>query len=139
MIPINNPGVEVKTTERKLKIFGLVMLILISIFCFAVVSIFNSKNQDKQDEINSKAEKREAAAITQRDKYSAQNLILTNKVSNIEKDVKDSRARIINIQSNYQKSQIEIQKLKNEKNYIPNNATLSEQSTFLSGYKYKPY
>ena len=47
--------------------------------------------------------------------------------------------KLLDISKNYKQSLIEINKLKNEKIYIPLDVTPGEQHKFLSDYVYKPY
>ena len=108
--------------DSKIKEFlwGLLVVVVISAFTLVVVKIYTEKSDIKHQttlqEINKKAE-----------------------ISSIEKDIKISKTNWDKFQKDYLKNTNELNKLKNEKNYVTDNATDTEQSAYISNYEYKPY
>ena len=131
--------------DSKIKEFlwGLLVVVVISAFTLVVVKIYTEKSDIKHQttlqEINKKAEIREQKAILAREVAQGLDRQNLGKLTNIEKDIKISKNNWDKFQKEYLKNTNELNKLKNEKNYVTDNATDTEQSAYISNYEYKPY
>lgn len=131
--------------NNKLKKFlwGLTMVILVSLFTYIVVKIFNDRSDAKYqaslEKINSNSEKRKLEITKILD--SAQQRIDRNynAVNILNNDFKKYNTNLNKYQLDLSNSLNQLNKIKDEKNYVPINATISEQSSYISGYKYQPY
>lgn len=133
---------EVLIDLKRYKIYWIVMLILFLIFSIVVVRSINNANEKeiaKIEEANKKAERRELEATIKADSATKESRMLFNKVSGLE-DQLSSQTKLLNkIESGYNKSLNELIKIKDEKVYIPNNVSSTEQFKFISDYKYSEY
>lgn len=136
---------QIMTINPKVREFlwGLVMVILVSLFTYTVVKIFTERSDKKYQEsllkISQEAERREAKAIMQRDSAAMRDELNYQKVSNLEFEILNQRDSWNKFQKNYEKSLNELKQIKNEKEYIPTTATANEQFDFISNYKYESY
>lgn len=136
---------QIMTINPKVREFlwGLVMVILVSLFTYTVVKIFTERSDKKYQEsllkITQEAERREAKAIMQRDSAAMRDELNYQKVSNLEFEILNQRDSWNKFQKNYEKSLNELKQIKNEKEYIPTTATANEQFDFISNYKYESY
>lgn len=136
---------QIMTINPKVREFlwGLVMVILVSLFTYTVVKIFTERSNKKYQEsllkISQEAERREAKAIMQRDSAAMRDELNYQKVSNLEFEILNQRDSWNKFQKNYEKSLNELKQIKNEKEYIPTTATANEQFDFISNYKYESY
>ena len=122
---------------------GFVVVLTISAFTFLVVKIYTEKSDAKHQltlqEINRKAELREQNAIKARDEAKQSDKENLNKLEIIQKDLNVSQLNWNKFQKDYLKNINELNKLKDEKIYVNDNATDTEQSAYISNYKYQPY
>lgn len=122
---------------------GFIVVLTISAFTFIVVKIYTEKSDAKHQvtlqEINRKAELREQNAIKARDEAKQSDKENLNKLEIIQKDLTVSQLNWNKFQKDYLKNINELNKLKDEKIYVNDNATDTEQSAYISNYKYKPY
>lgn len=122
---------------------GFVVVLTISAFTFIVVKIYieksDAKHQITLQEINRKAELREQNAIKARDEAKQNDKENLNKLEVIQKDLSVSQLNWNKFQKEYLKNINELNKLKDEKIYVNDNATVTEQSAYISNYKYQPY
>ena len=122
---------------------GFIVVLTISAFTFIVVKIYTQKSDAKHQvtlqEINRKAELREQNAIKARDEAKQSDKENLNKLEIIQKDLTVSQLNWNKFQKDYLKNINELNKLKDEKIYVNDNATVTEQSAYISNYKYKPY
>lgn len=131
--------------DSKIKEFlwGFLVVVVISAFTLVVVKIYTEKSAIKHQttlqEINKKAEIREQKAILAREVAQGLDRQNLGKLTSIEKDIKISKTNWDKFQKDYLKNNNELNKLKNEKNYVTDNATDTEQSAYISNYEYKPY
>lgn len=122
---------------------GFVVVLTISAFTFIVVKIYieksDAKHQVTLQEINRKAELREQNAIKARDEAKQSDKENLNKLEIIQKDLTVSQLNWNKFQKDYLKNINELNKLKDEKIYVNDNATVTEQSAYISNYEYKAY
>ena len=122
---------------------GFIVVLTISAFTFIVVKIYTEKSDAKHQvtlqEINRKAELREQNAIKARDEAKQSDRQNLDKLEVIQKDLNVSQLNWNKFQKDYLKNINELNKLKDEKIYVNDNATVTEQSAYISNYKYKPY
>ena len=122
---------------------GFVVVLTISAFTFLVVKIYTEKSDAKHQvtlqEINRKAELREQNAIKARDEAKQSDKENLNKLEIIQKDLTVSQLNWNKFQKDYLKNINELNKLKDEKIYVNDNATVTEQSAYISNYEYKAY
>ena len=122
---------------------GFIIVLTISAFTFIVVKIYTEKSDAKHQvtlqEINRKAELREQNAIKARDEAKQSDKENLNKLEIIQKDLTVSQLNWNKFQKDYLKNINELNKLKDEKIYVNDNATVTEQSAYISNYKYQPY
>ena len=122
---------------------GFIVVLTISAFTFLVVKIYTEKSDAKHQvtlqEINRKAELREQNAIKARDEAKQSDKENLNKLEVIQKDLNVSQLNWDKFQKDYLKNINELNKLKDEKIYVNDNATVTEQSAYISNYEYKAY
>lgn len=122
---------------------GFIVVLTISAFTFLVVKIYTEKSDAKHQltlqEINRKAELREQNAIKARDEAKQNDKENLNKLEVIQKDLSVSQLNWNKFQKEYLKNINELNKLKDEKIYVNDNATVTEQSAYISNYEYKAY
>ena len=122
---------------------GFIVVLTISAFTFIVVKIYTEKSDAKHQvtlqEINRKAELREQNAIKARDEAKQSDKENLNKLEIIQKDLNVSQLTWDKFQKDYLKNINELNKLKDEKIFVNDNATVTEQSAYISNYEYKAY
>ena len=122
---------------------GFIVVLTISTFTFIVVKIYTEKSDAKHQitlqEINRKAELREQKAIKARDEARLNDKENLTKLDIIQKDLDESQLNWNKFQKDYLKNINELNKLKDEKIYVNDNATITEQSAYISNYEYKAY
>ena len=122
---------------------GFIVVLTISAFTFIVVKIYTEKSDAKHQvtlqEINRKAEIRDQKAIEAREEAKLVDKENLTKLDIIQKDLNISQANWNKFQKDYLRNINELNKLKDEKIYVNDNATVTEQSAYISNYKYKPY
>lgn len=122
---------------------GFIVVLTISAFTFLVVKIYTEKSDAKHQltlqEINRKAELREQNAIKARDEAKQSDRQNLDKLEVIQKDLNVSQLNWNKFQKDYLKNINELNKLKDEKIYVNDNATVTEQSAYISNYEYKAY
>ena len=128
--------------DKKTKIASFFAVIVIVIFCWSVVNVFNAnaKKQIALLEQNIKDSKTQAEeAKLSRDSAKVEAKIFSNRIFKLEGELKVTNRILGQFQNSYNNSLIELNKYKNEKDFVPDNATTAEQSDFLSKYRYKEY
>ena len=122
---------------------GFTVVLTISTFTFLVVKIYTEKSDVKHQltlqEINRKAELREQNAIKTRDEAKQNDKENLNKLEVIQKDLNVSQLNWNKFKKDYLKNINELNKLKDEKIYVNDNTTVTEQSAYISNYEYKAY
>ena len=122
---------------------GFIVVLTISAFTFLVVKIYTEKSDAKHQltlqEINRKAEIREEKATKARDEARLNDRENLTKLDIIQKDLDESQLNWSKFQKDYLKNTNELNKLKDEKIFVNDNATVTEQSAYISNYEYKAY
>ena len=122
---------------------GFIVVLTISAFTFLVVKIYTEKSDAKHQltlqEINRKAEIREEKATKARDEARLNDKENLTKLEIIQKDLDESQLNWSKFQKDYLKNINELNKLKDEKIFVNDNATVTEQSAYISNYEYKAY
>lgn len=122
---------------------GFLVVLTISAFTFIVVKIYTEKSDAKHQvtlqEINRKAEIRDQKATAAREEAKLLDRENLTKLDIIQKDIEVSQVNWVKFQKDYLKNINELNKLKDEKIYVNDNTTVTEQSAYISNYKYKPY
>lgn len=132
-----------KLTEKARGVLsGLIGVIVITVFAYSIVSIFQ-ENSNKEiaalEDMQRKDVAKEIAANIKRDSAIAISTKLSYKVGLIENQLQETHNTLLKMHNTYQKNLNELKLLQNEKLFVPDNATSSEQSDFLTKYKYTPY
>ena len=131
--------------SNKVKEFlrGFIVVLTISAFTFLVVKIYTEKSDAKHQltlqEINRKAEIREEKATKARNEARLNDKENLTKLEIIQKDLDESQLNWSKFQKDYLKNTNELNKLKDEKIFVNDNATVTEQSAYISNYEYKAY
>lgn len=122
---------------------GFIVVLTISAFTFLVVKIYTEKSDAKHQltlqEINRKAEIREEKATKARNEARLNDKENLTKLDIIQKDLDESQLNWSKFQKDYLKNTNELNKLKDEKIFVNDNATVTEQSAYISNYEYKAY
>lgn len=131
------------TKEAKFWIYGGIGALCISLFTFFVVRNFAEKSDQRHKAeiqlMNIALQKRADMAQVQADSIQAKNDLNYKLSTRLEKQFSQQTILLQSFSKDYQKSIIELNKTKNEKVYIPLDVPVSEQSSFLSNWKYEPY
>lgn len=138
----NQEPKKVETTDTKMKIYGFVMLLLVTIFCVIVITMSSKHNQKelaKLEEVNEKNSALSAEATEKRDALFLKTLELKVELSNVQGQLIQQNKILDKFEASYSGSLKELKQLRNETNYIPTNVSIGMQSSYLSNYKYKPY
>ena len=129
--------------ENKFWVYGALVALFISLFTFFVVRNFAGKSDARHKAelqlMNLELQKRADIAQLQADSIQVQNNLNYQLSSRLETAFLNQNILLQSISKDYQKSLIELNKTKNEKIYIPLDVPVSEQSVFISKYKYEPY
>lgn len=129
--------------EAKFWVFGALGAFFISLFTFFVVRNYAEKSDAKHKAemqlMNMQLQKRADIAQFQAEEIQKQNELNYQLSERLEEKFNTQTILLQNISKDYQKGLIELNKIKNEKVYIPLDVPVSEQSSFISGYKYTPY
>lgn len=128
--------------DRKTKIISFFGVLVVIFFAYSVVSVFNEKSNKeiaKLEEVNANAKAEAAAAKKRSDSAAIVAAKMRKDIARMEGCLIEQNQILYKFQKSYDKSLIELNKYKNEKNYIPDNATTAQQSDFLSSYKYEAY
>ena len=124
-------------------LYGALIALTISLFTFFVVRSYaektDAKHQNEMALMNKELEKRAIIADNQAKELHKQNLLNHKLSARLEAKFNTQTVLLLDISKNYKQNLIEINKLKNEKVYIPLDVPLDEQHKFLSDYVYKPY
>ena len=129
--------------ENKFWVYGSFIALLFGLFTFFVVRNFAQKSDARHKAelrlLNLELQKRADVAQLQADSIQVQNNLNYELSARLETAFLNQNILLQSISKDYQKSLIELNKTKNEKIYIPLDVTVSEQSVFISKYKYEPY
>ena len=129
--------------ENKFWVYGALVALFISLFTFFVVRNFAGKSDARHKAelqlMNLELQKRADIAQLQADSIQVQNNLNYQLSSRLETAFLNQNILLQSISKDYQKSLIELNKTKNEKIYIPLDVPVSEQSAFISKFKYEPY
>ena len=129
--------------EHKFWIFGGLAAFFISLFTLFVVRNYaeksDAKHKAEMEIMNNQLQKRADLAQFQADEIRKQNIMNYELSERLEEKFNTQTILLQSISKDYQKSLIELNKIKNEKVYIPIDVPVSEQSVFISKYKYEPY
>lgn len=120
---------------------GLFAVLVVCLFAFAVINMTkenSAKQMEALEEIKTNAEKEAITANKKRDSVLRQNLELSQQVGGLETRMIIFNSSIIGLSSKFDKSFNEIKNYQNEKDHVID-ASVSEQSDFISKYKYKEY
>ena len=128
--------------ENKFWVYGALIALFISLFTFFVVRNFAQKSDARHKAelrlLNLELQKRADIAQLQADSIQVQNNLNYQLSSRLETAFLNQNILLQSISKDYQKSLIELNKTKNEKIYIPLDVPVSEQSAFISKFKYEP-
>lgn len=134
--------IQIKEKTRNVLI-GLMGICMVSFFTYLVVKIYVERSDEKHQislaEINKKAEERDRKATIAREGAKLQDEMNYEKLNKIEGEITISQKNWNDFQREYLKNSKELNKLKDEKIHVNDNASITEQSTYISKYKYKPY
>ena len=131
--------------SNKLKEFlwGLTMVILVSLFTYTVVKIFTEKSDTKYqaslERIDAEAAHREQLADAKRDSARQRDEVSFEKIIELRERLQQQQNFLNKFQNSFDRNLEQLKQVQNEKDYIPDNTTPSQQSTYLSDYKYEPY
>ena len=129
--------------ENKFWVYGSFIALLFVLFTFFIVRNFAHKSYARHKAelrlLNLELQKRADIAQLQADSIQVQNNLNYQLSSRLETAFLNQNILLQSISKDYQKSLIELNKTKNEKIYIPLDVPVSEQSVFISKYKYEPY
>ena len=124
--------------EKKFTIFAAVMIVLM---CLSIFLIQNTDNELSEARIKDKQDQavREANAISKQDSIYRAVTTSSTKVKTLTDEVHGYRNDVVKNTNAQEKSLNNFNQLKNqnEKVYIPN-ATVDQQSDYISNYKYEP-
>ena len=120
-----------------IRMFGLVLLI--GAFTYVIVQQNEYNQKQEFEKANKLAEQREALATKQRDEARLKAEQASMRLAQVEGKLSQQNLMLDKFYNSYSQSLNQLKQLQNEKNYIPDNATIDEQSIFLSKYKYQPY
>lgn len=130
-------------TKLKEFLWGFIGLILVGIFTYTVVVSQVDKVTERYSvelmKVNEEARLSRAAASVKVDSAAAKINLTYNQVRGLESQLKEYKILLINVQSSYNKGFLEFKNVQNEKNFIPTNVSIDEQSSFISNYQYQPY
>ena len=131
------------SSENRFWLYGALIALMISLFTFFVVRNYAEKSDVKHKSemalMNKELEKRAIIAENQAKEIHKQNLLNYELSTRLEAKFNTQTVLLLDISKEYKKGLIELNKIKNEKAYIPTDVPVSEQSDFLSNYKYTPY
>ncbi|MEG0848489.1 MAG: hypothetical protein RSE50_00890 [Myroides sp.] len=120
---------------------GLFAVLVVCLFAFAVINMTkenSAKQMEALEEIKTNAEKEAITANKKRDSVIRQNSQLSQQVGGLETRMIIFDKNILGLSSKFDKSFNEIKNYQNEKDHVID-ASVSEQSDFISKYKYKEY
>ena len=120
-----------------IRMFGLALLI--GAFTYVIVQQNEYNQKQEFEKANKLAEQREALATKQRDEARLKAEQASMRLAQVEGKLSQQNLMLDKFYNSYSQSLNQLKQLQNEKNYIPDNATIDEQSIFLSKYKYQPY
>lgn len=120
-----------------IRMFGLVLLI--GAFTYVIVQQNEYNQKQEFERVNKLAEQREALATKQRDEARLKAEQASMRLAQVEGKLAQQNLMLDKFYNSYSQSLNQLKQLQNEKNYIPDNAPIDEQSIFLSKYKYQPY
>lgn len=120
-----------------IRMFGLVLLI--GAFTYVIVQQNEYNQKQEFEKANKLAEQREALATKQRDEARLKAEQASMRLAQVEGKLSQQNLMLDKFYNSYAQSLNQLKQLQNEKNYIPDNATIDEQFIFLSKYKYQPY
>jgi len=129
-------------------IYGFLVTVLISAFAYSVGNIFKEnsekqvteikKIQEAQKQERDKAEIRERTANFKRDSALSVLGKQSSEINLMNKNFNLLNSNIIDMRSLYDKNFNDLKNFQNEKDHITD-ATITEQSDFISKYRYKEY
>lgn len=131
-----------KLNLSKEQIAAFFIIILVCLFVFFLKKTYDSNTLEmiqKLELVNKKAEEERMVAALERDSAKIKANILYSEVKKLKEQDKQHELQIKKLDNNYNNSLIILNKIKDEKNYIPTNVSTDEQSKFISNFKYKPY
>ena len=118
---------------------GFELVLLIGAFTYVIVQQNEYNQKQEFERVNKLAEQREALATKQRDEARLKVEQASMRLAQVEGKLAQQNLMLDKFYNSYAQSLNQLKQLQNEKNYIPDNATIDEQSIFLSKYKYQPY
>ena len=130
------------TDKTKGILLGFLAILIVIVFAYSVSLVFQSANKKelrKLEEINSNAKTNAAIATAKANDLASKNDQLKREVIKIKSELGENNKILNKFQTSYSNSLNELNKYKNEKDFVPDNASINEQSDYLSKYKYKPY
>lgn len=131
-----------KLNLTKEQIAAFFIIILVCLFVFFLKKTYDSNTLEmiqKLELVNKRAEEERMVATLERDSAKIKANILYSEVKKLKEQDKQHELQIKKLDNNYNNSLIILNKIKDEKNYIPTNVSTDEQSKFISNFKYKPY
>lgn len=128
---------------KRYRVYWIVMLILFTIFAVVIVKTVQKSNEEELAEIalsNKAAVKREIEAKLARDSAKVQLNVTNNKLLQLEKNLLNTNNTLLRMENSFSNSYEQLIKFKlNEKEFINPNASPTEQSTYISSYRYKEF
>lgn len=131
-----------KLNLTKEQITAFFIVIVICLFVFFLKKTYDSNTLEmiqKLELVNKNAEKERKIATAERDSARIKATALDIEVKKLKEQDREHELKIKKLDNSYNNSLIILNKLKDEKNYIPTNVSTDEQSKFISNFKYKPY
>lgn len=111
------------------------LVLLIGAFTYVIVQQNEYNQKQEFEKVNKLAER----ATKQRDEARLKAEQANMRLTQIEGRLVQQNLMLDKFYNSYAQSLNQLKQLQNEKNYIPDNAPIDEQSIFLSKYKYQPY
>lgn len=132
--------------KYKYSVIGICSMLCVIIFTSSILSMYkedydNNNIKDRQSIalMNKHLKERELKAIKDREDIKLKNYEISLKVSKLEGKSDEQFKALNNFQNMYIKNSKELNKIKNEKDYIPDNVPLNKQAQLLSEYQYEAY
>lgn len=131
------------TAENRFWLFGLAIALCISLFTYFVVKNYAEKSDAKHEAemriMNAELQKTAIISDVRAKELQEQNALNYELSTRLESKFNTQTILLQDISKQYVQGLNEINKIKNEKIYIPLDVPVSEQSAYISGFKYQPY
>lgn len=124
-------------------LWGFIGLVLVGVFTFLVVRQQTDKASEryaaKLEVVRQEANIAREQAAKKRDSAYSVNVQNNQELRVINDRIIVLQSSLTKLQSTYDKTLNQLNTLKNEKDYIPNNVSAIQQSAYITGFEYQPY